>query len=136
LKQRDEVVKGVDINKLEISVDRLIAELESQRDLSQTIVHVDMDAFFANVELLHNPDLDGKPFGVGRGVLTTASYDARKYGVRSGMPGFIAKKLCPDLIIVSNHFSRYSDMSDTVMSIFRRYDPNMSAAGCDEGYLK
>jgi DNA polymerase kappa len=50
--------------------------------------------------------------------------------------GFIAKKLCPDLIFVSNHFSRYSDMSNTVMSIFRRYDPNMSAAGCDEGYLK
>lgn len=86
-------------------------------------------------------------------MLTTASYEARKYGVRSGMPGelhqpllanrfykftqgFIAKKLCPDLILVSNHFSRYSDMSDSVMSIFRRYDPNMSPAGCDEGYLK
>lgn len=135
LNYRDDAVKGVDIKKLEMSVDRLIAELESQRDLSQTIVHVDMDAFFANVELLHNPELRGKPFGVGRGVLTTASYEARKYGVRSGMPGFIAKKLCPDLILVSNHFSRYSDMSDSVMSIFRRYDPNMSPAGCDEGYL-
>lgn len=79
-------------------------ELEVQRDLSQYIVHVDMDAFFANVELLYQPDLEGKPFGVsclhpgswrlsqifsqvGRGVLTTASYEARKYGVRSGMPG-------------------------------------------------
>jgi DNA polymerase kappa len=81
-----------------------LVELETKRDLSQYIVHVDMDAFFANVELLYQPDLAGKPFGVscqlqvptmlelihpqvGRGVLTTASYEARKYGVRSGMPG-------------------------------------------------
>jgi nucleotidyltransferase/DNA polymerase involved in DNA repair len=50
--------------------------------------------------------------------------------------GFIAKKLCPDLILVSNHFSRYTEMSEAVMSVFRRYDPNMSPAGCDEGYLE
>jgi DNA polymerase kappa len=78
-------------------------ELESKRDLSQVIVHVDMDAFFANVELLYNPSLQGKAFGVrrslsarllidkrdqvGHGVLTTASYEARKFGVRSGMAG-------------------------------------------------
>lgn len=80
-----------------------IEELEDGRDLSQTIVHVDMDAFYASVELLHNPSLEGKPFGVrlastsilrsltiiqvGGGVLSTASYEARKYGVRSGMAG-------------------------------------------------
>ena len=63
-----------------------LEEIEAGRDLSQVIVHVDMDAFFANVELLTNPDLKGKPFGVGGiGVLSTASYEARKYGVRSGM---------------------------------------------------
>jgi len=94
-----------------------------------------MDAFFANVELLDNPDLQGKPFGVGHGVLSTASYEARKYGVRSGMPGFIAKKLCPEFIFVSHHFSRYTEMSNAVMSIFRRYDANLFAAGCDEAYL-
>ncbi|KAG6831837.1 hypothetical protein H0H87_003756 [Tephrocybe sp. NHM501043] len=65
-----------------------ISELKAQRDLSQTIVHVDMDAFYANVELLDNPYLAGKPFGVGHGVLCTASYEARKHGVRSGMPGY------------------------------------------------
>jgi Nucleotidyltransferase/DNA polymerase involved in DNA repair len=89
-------------------------------------------------------------------VLTTASYEARKYGVRSGMPGessfiellfgtvpnyvshqgFIAKKLCPDLIFVGNNFSRYQEMSEKIMSIFKRYDPHMCVAGCDEGYLK
>ncbi len=146
-----------------------IAQLEAHRDLSQTIVHVDMDAFYASVELLDNPDLASKPFAVsqsfnvshvishvdgqvGQGVLTTASYEARKFGVRSGMPSmmivsspvphlmswvaFIARKLCPELVVISNHFHRYSEMSEKVMAIFRRYDPNMAAAGCDEGYIK
>ncbi|KAF8919917.1 DNA/RNA polymerase [Mucidula mucida] len=135
LKLRDELTKGVDLRKIERATDVLLKEFEEQRDLSQFIVHVDMDAFYASVELLFNPILKGKPFAVGYGVLTTASYDARKFGVRSGMPGFIAKKLCPDLIFVANNFSRYSDMSKKVMTIFERYDPDMCAAGCDEGYL-
>ncbi|KAF8554205.1 DNA/RNA polymerase [Imleria badia] len=135
LKQRDEALKGVDIRAIERQVDHIIEELEDGRDLSQTIVHVDMDAFYASVELLHDPSLEGKPFGVGGGVLSTASYEARKYGVRSGMAEFVARKLCPDLIVVKLNFRRYSEMSDRCMSIFRRYDPNMSAAGCDEGYL-
>ncbi|TDL25971.1 IMS-domain-containing protein [Rickenella mellea] len=132
---RDEAVKNADIQKVEADVDRQLVELESQRDLSQYIVHVDMDAFFANVELMENPDLAGKPFGVGRGVLTTASYEARKYGVRSGMAGFVAKKLCPDLILVPINHKKYWDMSGKVMEIFQRYDPEMLVAGCDEGYL-
>ncbi|RPD54731.1 DNA/RNA polymerase [Lentinus tigrinus ALCF2SS1-7] len=135
LKHRDEVVKGVDLAKVEQGVDKLITQLEAHRDLSQVIVHVDMDAFFASVELLDNPDLASKPFGVGHGVLSTASYEARKFGVRSGMPTFIARKLCPELIVISSHFHRYGEMSEKVMAIFRRYDPNMAAAGCDEGYL-
>ncbi|KAG7098836.1 hypothetical protein E1B28_000740 [Marasmius oreades] len=135
LKERDEVTRAADLQKVEHNVDRLISELESGRDLSQVIVHVDMDAFFANVELLHNPELRGKPFGVGKGVLTTASYEARKFGVRSGMAGFIAKKLCPELILLPIHHTRYSEMSDRVMAVFTRYDPNMCPAGCDEGYL-
>ncbi|KAJ7593924.1 IMS-domain-containing protein [Mycena floridula] len=135
LRQRDEAIKGVNMERIEVSVDQLISELESQRDLSQLIVHVDMDAFFANVELLHNPELKGKAFGVGRGVLTTASYEARKFGVRSGMPAFIAKKLCPELVLLPINGARYSEMSDRVMEIFAQYDPNMCPAGCDEGYL-
>ncbi|KAF5321415.1 hypothetical protein D9619_001442 [Psilocybe cf. subviscida] len=153
LKLRDDVMQGADIPKIETSVDQLVGtlvatskqlltihaqliQLEEQRDLTQIIVHVDMDAFYANVELLDNPKLAGKPFAVvGKGVLTTASYDARKFGVRSGMAGFIAKKLCPELIFVKNRFWRYSEMSDQIMDIFHRYDPNMCPAGCDEGYL-
>ncbi|KAJ3507630.1 hypothetical protein NLJ89_g6194 [Agrocybe chaxingu] len=125
LKERDESLKTADIRKIESSVDQLIAELEVQRDLTQIIVHVDMDAFYANVELLDNPKLHGKPFAVGKGVLSTASYEAR----------FIAKKLCPDLIFLPNRFSRYLEMSKKIMDIFHRYDPDMCPAGCDEGYL-
>ncbi|KAF8160747.1 hypothetical protein B0H34DRAFT_350409 [Crassisporium funariophilum] len=135
LKLRDEVTKGVDLHKIELAADQILAQIEDQRDLTQIIVHVDMDAFYANVELLDNPKLAGKAFAVGRGVLTTASYEARKFGVRSGMAGFIAKKLCPELIFVQNRFHRYQEMSTKVMDIFHRYDPDMAPAGCDEGYL-
>ncbi|KAG6897520.1 hypothetical protein C0992_000746 [Termitomyces sp. T32_za158] len=135
LQLRDSTIRGVDLQSVEHSVDRLISELEFERDLSQTIVHVDMDAFYANVEMLDNPDLSGKPFGVGHGILCTASYEARKYGVRSGMPGFIAKKLCPELILVPLHFERYMELSKAVMSVLRRYDPTLFAVGCDEAYL-
>ncbi|KAG6375359.1 hypothetical protein JVT61DRAFT_2914 [Boletus reticuloceps] len=135
LKQRDQVLKGVDMCAIERHVDHIIEELEEGRDLSQTIVHVDMDAFYAGVELLDSPSLEGKPFGVGGGVLCTASYEARKYGVRSGMAEFVARKLCPDLIVVKLNFQRYSEMSKRCMKVFQRYDPNMFAAGCDEGYL-
>ncbi|CAL1706501.1 unnamed protein product [Somion occarium] len=135
LKQRDEARKGVDIAHVEHSVDQLLAKMEAQRDLSQIIVHVDMDAFYANVELLDNPRLKGTIFAVGHGVLTTASYEARKFGIRSGMPEYIAKKLYPDLVVLPCNFGRYSEMSKKVMDIFRRYDPNMCAASVDEGYL-
>ena len=92
---------------------------------------------------------------MGHGVVSTASYEARKQGVRSGMAGmfvldsipnpfiihglhteFIARKLCPELVVVSTHFPRYMEISNKVMDIFRRYDPNMQPGGCDEGYLK
>lgn len=73
---------------------------------------------------------------VGKGMLTTASYEARKFGVRSGMPGFIAQKLCPEMVFVPINMARYSEMSKRVMRIFRQYDPEMLAASVDEGYLK
>lgn len=135
LKQRDEALQGVDIRPIERNINHLLEEIESRRDLSQIVVHVDMDAFYCSVELLDDPSLQGKPFAVGGGVLSTASYEARKFGVRSGMATFVAKKLCPDLILLTSNFERYSEMSDKVMDIFERYDPTMLAAGCDEGYL-
>ncbi|KAH9985790.1 hypothetical protein BJV74DRAFT_775412 [Russula compacta] len=134
LKLRDQAMKGVDMAKVEQKADHLLEVIERERDLTQFIVHFDMDAFYANVELLDNPGLAGKAFGVGHGVLTTASYEARKYGVRSGMPGYIARKLCPDLIFVDLHMSRYSEVSKRIMAIFRQYDPNLLAASVDEAF--
>lgn len=73
---------------------------ESERHLDETVVVVDADAFYASVEELLDPSLKGKAFGVGSGVLTTASYEARRFGCRSAMAGFVAKKLCPHIIFV------------------------------------
>ncbi|TFK26499.1 DNA/RNA polymerase [Coprinopsis marcescibilis] len=135
LQERDAVLHGADIRKIEAQVDQIIAEMEDERDLTQFIVHVDMDAFFANVEVLRDPSLGGKPFIVGGGVVSTASYEARKFGVRSGMAGFIARKLCPGLITVKSHYDLYNETSGRIMNIFRRYDATMCPAGCDEAYL-
>ncbi|KAL5485240.1 hypothetical protein ACEPAI_7882 [Sanghuangporus weigelae] len=138
LGRRDELLRESDIRLVEVKVDRLtqFAEKESKRDLSQTIVHIDMDAFFANVELQHNPDLKDKPFAVvGLGVVTTGSYEARKYGVRAGQAEYIAKRLCPELILVPVDYKRVGIVSEKVMDICRQYDPNLYIAGCDEAYL-
>ncbi|KAF8513145.1 IMS-domain-containing protein [Hysterangium stoloniferum] len=135
LKRKDEMMRDVDIGRLEANIDKTISKLEEQRDLSQYIVHVDMDAFYASVELLDRPHLKGKPFGVGKGVLCTASYDARTVGVRSGMPGFIAKKLCPHIILLPLRMDRYCEMSSKVMHVFRQFDPTMASGGIDEAYL-
>ena len=84
------------------------------------IIHVDMDAFFASVEQRDNPKLQGKPIAVGgthRGVVAAASYEARKFGVRSAMPSHQALKLCPQLIFVNGHYKSYREASDKVMKI-------------------
>ena len=89
------------------------------------IIHVDMDAFFASVEQLDAPDLKGLPLAVGggkeRGVVAAASYEARKFGVRSAMSGRLAQRLCPDLVFVSPRFDRYKEISTQIRSIFYRF---------------
>ncbi|GAA94069.1 uncharacterized protein L969DRAFT_71614 [Mixia osmundae IAM 14324] len=119
----------------EIIVEAQVELLEATRDLSQTIVVVDCDAFYASVEELDDPSLKGKAFAVGVGVCTTASYEARKYGVRSALAGYIAKKLCPHLIFVKPDFTKYSQASARVMAILRKYDPHLAPASLDEAYL-
>ena len=103
------------------------------------IIHVDMDAFFASVEQLDNPDLREKPIAVGwpgeRGVLTTASYEARKYGVRSAMSSIIAAKKCPNLIFVPPRFERYKEISYQVQQIFARYTDIIEPLSLDEAFL-
>ncbi|WVW84095.1 hypothetical protein I302_106124 [Kwoniella bestiolae CBS 10118] len=133
--KRDELMKMANIPKLESEAERILIEVEATRDLSQTIVHCDMDAFYAAVEVQRDPTLKGKAFGVGRGVLTTASYEARKYGCRSGMAGFIAKKLCPHIIFTEMHFDLYIAASKSVREVLLQYDENLMMASLDEGYL-
>jgi DNA polymerase-4 len=98
-----------------------------------------MDAFYASVEQMDNPSLRGKPVAVGgsenRGVVAAASYEARKFGVRSAISGFMAKKNCPELIFVSPRFDRYKEISSKIHTIFREYTDMVEPLSLDEAYL-
>jgi len=98
-----------------------------------------MDAFFASVEQLDNPELRGKPVAVGgsgeRSVVAAASYEARKFGVRSAMPSVIAKRLCPQLIFVHHHFDRYQEISSQIMEILKGYTDLVEPLSIDEAFL-
>lgn len=108
-------------------------------DSTATILHVDMDAFFASVELLDHPELRGKPVIVGhnsaRSIVTAATYEARKFGVNSALPMSIALRRCPQAIILEPHFERYQHYSSVVMSIFDDMTPRVERLGIDEAFL-
>ncbi len=102
------------------------------------IIHVDMDCFYAAVEMRDDPRLLGKPVAVGgveRGVLCTANYEAREFGVRSAMPSNEAYRLCPDLTIIPPNFSKYRDVSQGIHEIFHRYTDIIEPLSLDEAYL-
>nr|XP_046206961.1 DNA polymerase kappa-like isoform X2 [Oncorhynchus gorbuscha] len=124
------------LSKAQTQVEKMTFDLERVRDLSRVIVHVDMDAFYAAVETRDCPDLKDKPMAVGSmSMLTTSNYHARKFGVRAAMPGFIAKKLCPNLVIVPTDFDKYRAVSAEVQEIFADYDPHFLPMSLDEAYL-
>ncbi len=103
------------------------------------IIHIDMDAFFASVEQRDNPELRGKPIAVGgggkRGVTTTASYEARKFGVGSAMPGYKVRELCPQIIFVPPRFDAYKEVSLQIREIFSRYTDLIEPLSFDEAFL-
>ncbi len=103
------------------------------------IIHIDMDAFYASVEQLDNPELRGKPLAVGGssrgGVISAASYEARKFGVRSAMSGIIAARCCPDLIFVPPRFDRYQEISQKIRAIFHEYTDDVEPLSLDEAFL-
>jgi len=113
---------------------------ERAADAASSILHVDMDAFFVSVELLERPELRGKPVVVGgqkdrRGVVTAASYEARKYGVHSAMPLRTAGRLCPHAIFLDGHHEKYGEWSDRVASILVKFSPVVEMVSIDEAYL-
>uniref|UniRef100_A0A8C0E839 DNA polymerase kappa n=1 Tax=Bubo bubo TaxID=30461 RepID=A0A8C0E839_BUBBB len=134
--QLKEKITKQQLLKAQLQVDKLVIELEQSRNLSSTIVHIDMDAFYAAVEMRDCPELKEKPVAVGSmSMLSTSNYHARRFGVRAAMPGFIAKKLCPHLTIVPLNFEKYGKVSKEVREILTEYDPNFMPMGLDEAYL-
>jgi len=104
------------------------------------ILHVDMDAFYASVEIRENPDLRGKPVIVGgapqrRGVVSAASYEARKYGVHSAMPVAQALRQCPQAILIPPRIAFYAEVSQQIREIFARFTPQFEPLSLDEAFL-
>ncbi|MEE9410795.1 MAG: DNA polymerase IV [Candidatus Heimdallarchaeota archaeon] len=114
---------------------------EKEQVFDSIILYMDLDAFFASVEIRENPQLEGKPMIVGgnpntkQGVVSTCNYEARKYGIHSGMPASQAARLCPELVMVRGSHKLYSKVSENIMSIVNHYSPIMKVAGNDEAYL-
>ena len=110
-----------------------------QGQQNRKIIHIDMDAFYASVEQMDNPELIGKPLAVGgsekRGVVAAASYEARKFGVRSAMSGMAAKRNCPELIFVPPRFDRYREISKQIREVFFEYTDLVEPLSLDEAYL-
>ena len=99
-------------------------------------MHFDMDMFYVACELLDRPELCDQPCAVGgMAMISTANYVARQFGVRSAMPGFVAKELCPNLVLLPHHFEKYKAVSNIFMSILRECDAELESTGLDEANL-
>lgn len=124
------------VENAKITCDKLVEDLEKQRTYNRIIVHFDLDMFFAAVEIRDNPELKDKPVAIGGdSMVSTSNYIARRYGVRAAMPGFIARKLCPELLLIKPNGAKYRQASSEVFSILEQYDPELASMSLDEAYL-
>jgi DNA polymerase kappa len=118
-------------------LDELIVSIEAERSLEETWIHVDMDMFYAAVEIRDNPALADKPVAVcHKSIIATSNYVARRYGIRSAIPRFIAEKLCPEVILIEGDMRKYCAVGAVIRDIFREYDIHYEALGLDEGHLR
>src|ERR1700752_4238807 len=102
--------------------------------MEATILHADLDAFYASVEQLLDPSLRGKPIAVGGGVVLAASYEAKAFGVLSGMAGRRARELCPELALVSGHFPEYQRLGDAAIEVLGDYTPLVEGISINEAF--
>ena len=103
-------------------------------ETTATILHADLDAFYASVEQLLDPSLHGKPIAVGGGVVLAASYEAKHFGVRGGMSGWRARELCPQLIFVGGHFGDYQRLGDAAIKVLNDFTPLVERISIDEAF--
>ncbi|RYH20321.1 DNA polymerase IV [archaeon] len=124
------------VRRLEGLAQAKMMECESRRSFERIVVVLDMDMFYAAVEIRDRPSLASLPVAVGgEGMISTSNYIARKFGVRAAMPGFIARKLCPDLVLVHHNFDKYRAVAEVVRNIVKKYDPDFMSHGLDEVYF-
>ncbi|CAI5704866.1 hypothetical protein KXD40_001776 [Peronospora effusa] len=124
------------LQRLQSEADARMAQMEATRDLSRTIVVVDMDMFYAAVEMRDNPKLRDVPLAVGGlNMISTTNYAARQFGVRAAMPGFIGKELCPELHFVPVNMEKYKGVAAQIRAVFVEYDPEYEAFSLDEACL-
>lgn len=124
------------IHDAEDEVDHLIRSLEVNRNNEETWIYVDMDMFYASIEIRDDPSIADKPVAVTNGtVLSTSNYIARRYGVKSAMPEFQAVKLCPSLVLVQQNMDKYRAENEKIKLVFKEYDPNYEEIGLDEAGL-
>jgi DNA polymerase-4 len=103
-------------------------------ETTATILHADLDAFYASVEQLLDPSLRGKPIAVGGGVVLAASYEAKAFGITSGMSGWRARELCPQLIFVGGHFRDYQRLGDAAINVLNDFTPLVERISIDEAF--
>lgn len=129
-------VRGHLLRQLESAAQSKLLEYEKSRSFSKICCVLDMDMFYAAVEIRDRPELRELPVAVGGDhMISTSNYVARKYGVRAAMPGFIAKKLCPHLVFVNSNFTKYRQVAEQLRSVIAKYDPNYHSHSLDEVYF-
>ena len=136
MKNRITKINNNDLQKLTSSAIVEVEKLETKRNLGNICCVLDMDMFFAAVEIRDRPELKDKPVAVGSTyMISTSNYVARKYGVRAAMPGFIGKRLCPELVFVDSNFKKYEFVGGQIRGVVKEYDPNFRSFSLDEVYM-